>query len=75
MAEAFIFVNCLLTMTGVVENMAKVTEGVLEAYPTTGLYDLILKVKAPDVITLRNVLKKIKSIQGVAATVTSIIYK
>jgi Lrp/AsnC family transcriptional regulator for asnA, asnC and gidA len=75
MTEAFIFVNCLLTMTGVVEHVAKLTEGVLEAYPTTGIYDLILKVKAADELKLQNVLQKVKSIQGVASAMTSIIYK
>lgn len=74
MTEAFIFVNCFLAMTGGVENVAKFTQGVLEAYPTTGLYDLILKVKAADEIRLQEVLHKIKNIPGVAATLTSIIY-
>jgi DNA-binding Lrp family transcriptional regulator len=74
MTEAFIFVNCFLAMTGTVENLAKLTQGVLEAYPTTGIYDLIVKVQAPDETKLRRVLEKIKSIQGVAATLTSIVY-
>jgi DNA-binding Lrp family transcriptional regulator len=75
MTEAFVFVNCLLTMTGVVENVAKITEGVLEAHPTTGIYDLVLKVKAVDETSLREVLDRVKSIQGVASTLTSVIYR
>ena len=75
MTEAFVFVNCLLTMTGIVENIAKITEGVLETHPTTGIYDLILKVKAVDEISLRDVLNRIKDIHGVASTLTSIIYR
>ena len=75
MTEAFVFVNCLLTMTGIVENIAKLTEGVLEAHPTTGIYDIILKVKAVDEISLRDVLNRIKGIHGVASTLTSIIYR
>lgn len=75
MTEAYVFVNCLLTMTGVVENVAKITEGVLETHPTTGIYDLILKVKAVDETSLQNVLSKIKGIQGVASTLTSVIYR
>lgn len=73
--EAFVFVNCLLTMTGVVENAARATQGVLAAYPTTGIYDLVLKVTAPDEIKLEDLVKRVKGIQGVAATMTSIIYK
>ncbi len=75
MTEAFVFVNCLLTMTGVVENIAKITEGVLEAHPTTGIYDLVLKVKAVDETSLREVLDRVKGIQGVASTLTSVIYR
>jgi DNA-binding Lrp family transcriptional regulator len=75
MTEAYVFVNCLLTMTGVVENVAKITEGVLETHPTTGIYDLILKVKAVDETSLQGVLSKIKGIQGVASTLTSVIYR
>lgn len=74
MTEAFIFVNCFLSMTGVVEHMAKATEGVINAYPTTGIYDLILKVKAADEAQLRKVLEKVMTIEGVAATMTSIVF-
>lgn len=74
MTEAFIFVNCFLAMVGAVENIARMTQGVLEAYPTTGMYDLVLKVNAPDEMKLRGVLERIKRIQGVAATLTSIVY-
>ncbi len=75
MTEAFVFVNCLLTMTGIVENIAKITEGVLETHPTTGIYDIVLKVKAVDETSLRDVLDRVKGIQGVASTLTSIIYR
>ncbi|HEY7734178.1 MAG TPA: Lrp/AsnC ligand binding domain-containing protein [Nitrososphaera sp.] len=75
MTEAFVFVNCLLTMTGMVENAAKIIEGVLETHPTTGIYDIVLKVKAVDETSLRDVLDRVKGIQGVASTLTSIIYR
>lgn len=74
MTEAFIFVNCFLSMTGVAEQMAKATEGVINAYSTTGIYDLILKVKAADEVQLKKVLQKVMNIEGVAATMTSIVF-
>ena len=71
--EAFVFINCFFAMTEVVQNAARATEGVLGAYPTTGIYDLILKVAAPDESKLASVIKRVQKIQGVGATLTSII--
>jgi hypothetical protein len=48
---------------------------VLETHPTTGIYDIVLKVKAVDETSLRDVLDRVKGIQGVASTLTSIIYR
>ena len=72
MTEAFVFVNCFLSMVGAVEGVAKITEGVSGAYATTGIYDLVLKISAPDE-KLRDVILKVKSIPGVASILTSII--
>jgi hypothetical protein len=72
--EAFIFVNCFLAMAGAVEGMARMTEGVSGAYVTTGIYDVILKIKVPD-DNLKDVIQKVKGIPGVAAMITSIITK
>lgn len=75
MTEAFVFVNCLLTMTGVVEHLASITKGVLEAHQTSGVYDLVLKVSAPNEVVLRDTISKIKCIEGVTSTLTSIVGK
>jgi hypothetical protein len=72
--EAFIFVNCFLAMAGAVEGVARMTEGVSGAYVTTGIYDVILKIKVPD-DNLKDVIQKVKGIPGVAAMITSIITK
>ena len=74
MTEAFVFVNCLLSMTGAVEPSARATEGVIDAYPTTGIYDLILRVKTEDEVQLRKLIQKVIKIQGVAATMTTIVH-
>jgi DNA-binding Lrp family transcriptional regulator len=71
--EAFVFVNCLLATTGFVENAARATQGVLAAYPTTGIYDIVLKVAAPDERRLESIIKRVQGIQGVGATLTSIV--
>lgn len=75
MTEAFIFVNCFLAMAGAVESVAKITEGVSSSYATTGIYDLVLKVKVHDEIKLRDVVNRVKRIPGVASMMTSIVLK
>ncbi len=75
MTLAFVFVNCTLDRAANVEKAVASVEGVLETYSTTGIYDLVLKVQAADEIKLQEVIKGIKGIQGVASTLTSIIYK
>ncbi len=75
MSLAFVFVNCTLDTAANVEKAVANVEGVLETYSTTGIYDLVLKVQAADEIKLQDVIKGIKGIQGVASTLTSIIYK
>lgn len=49
-------------------------QGVVEAYSTTGIYDLILKVVADDEIKLQAVIASIKSISGVTSAITNIVY-
>jgi len=61
-------------MAGAVEGMARMTEGVSGAYVTTGIYDVILKIKVPD-DNLKDVIQKVKGIPGVAAMIISIITK
>ena len=75
MTEAFVFVNCFLAMAGAVESIAKITEGVSNSYATTGIYDLVLKVKVSDESKLKDVINRIKHIPGVASMMTSIVLK
>jgi DNA-binding Lrp family transcriptional regulator len=71
--EAIVFVNCMLATTELVQQAARATQGVLAAYPTTGIYDLVLKVAAPNEQKLERIIQSVQSIQGVGATLTSII--
>ncbi|MEW6603957.1 MAG: Lrp/AsnC ligand binding domain-containing protein [Thermoproteota archaeon] len=71
---AFVFVNCAFDQSSSVEKAVKEISGVLEAHTTTGIYDLILKVQAEDEAKFQELIKKIKSINGVTSTLTSITY-
>lgn len=74
MTLAFVFVNCGFDQAGSVEKSLKDIQGVLEAHTTTGIYDLILKVRAEDESKFQELIKKIKNINGVTSTLTSITY-
>jgi DNA-binding Lrp family transcriptional regulator len=74
MTLAFVFVDCTEDQLASVEKNIREVQGVLEAYPTTGIYDLILKVVADDEIKLQAVIASIKSISGVTSAVTNIVY-
>jgi DNA-binding Lrp family transcriptional regulator len=74
MTLAFVFVNCAFDQTSSVEKAVKEIVGVLEAHTTTGIYDLILKVQMEDEVKFQELIKKIKGINGVTSTLTSITY-
>jgi DNA-binding Lrp family transcriptional regulator len=57
-----------------VERAARKVEGVVDVYSTNGMYDLILRAQGEDELTLGHIVKKIKRIAGVTATLTSIVY-
>lgn len=74
MTLAFVFVNCAPEQSAFVESAVKDVKGVLEAYTTFGVYDVIVKAQADDEIKLKEVIRAIKSVSGVTSTVTSIVY-
>ncbi|MHA1409026.1 MAG: Lrp/AsnC family transcriptional regulator [Candidatus Odinarchaeia archaeon] len=51
----------------------KTIEGVEERYSITGPYDLIAKVSAKDMETIKNILQQIQEIEGVIKTLSSIV--
>ncbi len=74
MILAFVFVNCAFDQISSVEKEVREIDGVLEAHTTTGIYDLILKAQAEDEAKFQELIKKIKTINGVTSTLTSITY-
>ncbi|MGI0020040.1 MAG: Lrp/AsnC family transcriptional regulator [Nitrososphaera sp.] len=75
MPLAFVFINCLPDQLSGVERKVGEVGGVVESYSTNGIYDMLLKVKAENEAALRDIIKKVKRIRGIASTITSIAYK
>jgi DNA-binding Lrp family transcriptional regulator len=75
MTLAFVFVNCAPDTISGVEKKVKEVDGVVESYPTNGIYDILLKVKAENEEALREIIYNVKKIGGIAATITSIVYR
>ncbi len=48
-------------------------EGVKELYAITGPYDIIAKVSAKDMETVKNIVEKIHGIEGIVRTLSSIV--
>jgi len=74
LTQALLLVNCALNQTSHVQNEVKNVNGVLESYPITGIYDLLVKVEASDEAKLKEVIRSLKGIFGVTSILTSIIY-
>jgi DNA-binding Lrp family transcriptional regulator len=75
MPLAFVFINCLPDQLTGVERKVERVVGVVESYSTSGIYDMLLKVKAENEAALRDIIKSVKRITGIASTITSIAYK
>ena len=74
MTQALLLVNCALDQTSHVQNETKNVKGVLETYPVTGIYDLLVKIEAADEAKLKEIVRNLKSIFGVTSILTSIVY-
>jgi DNA-binding Lrp family transcriptional regulator len=74
MVLAFVLVNCIMEQSESVERAVRKVAGVTDVYSTTGIYDVIARAEGKDESKLGNVIRKIKSISGVTATLTSIVY-
>jgi DNA-binding Lrp family transcriptional regulator len=75
MPLAFVFINCLPDQLLRVERKVGEVAGVVESYSTNGIYDMLLKVKAENEAALRDIIRRVKRIRGIASTITSIAYK
>lgn len=73
MTLAFVFVNCLSQEASVFGKKVKRVKGVLESHPTSGAFDMILKVKADTEAELHDIISNVKKVAGIAAAITSIV--
>jgi DNA-binding Lrp family transcriptional regulator len=72
---AFLFIECIKDQVENVQRLARQVHGVSEAHATSGAgYDLVVKVRTEDEDKLKNVVRTIKGIAGIAAVITSIAY-
>lgn len=72
--RAFVFVECGLGEGKAAREFLKQLKGVTETYPVGSVYDLVLKVDAPDKATLHSIIAEIKRAPGISSALTSIVY-
>ena len=71
MAEAFVLINCEIgSEESVIEKLNSITE-VIEVHGTFGVYDILAKVEADNVETIRETITwKIRKIEKIRSTLT-----
>lgn len=75
MVSAVVLLNTDLDATEEVVDSLRLIEGVEEAHPLYGVYDLLVKVKAKSIDDLRNVTKsQIKQVAGVTSSLTLVLH-
>jgi len=76
MTLAFVFIECIKDLASSAEQAAKQVQGVLEAHSVKGnsTFDLVVKVQTSDERQFKEAISAIKSIAGIAAIATSIVY-
>jgi len=71
LATAFVLINCDLGFEEVVISELKLIEDVKEVHGTFGAYDILAKVEASPIETLRETITwKIRKIQKIRSTLT-----
>lgn len=75
MTDALVFVNCLPETTSNTEKKIRQLRGVIESHSTSGAYDIILKVTAKSETELREIIRSVGKVSGIASILTSIVYK
>jgi DNA-binding Lrp family transcriptional regulator len=74
MTFALVFVKCYPDKVSSAEKKVREVKGVVESHPTTGAYDMVLKVKTKDEKELRNTIRNVALISGIGSILTSIVY-
>ena len=74
MAEAFVLINTEVGGEGEVLKALLQIEGVEEAYVVYGVYDIVAKIKAHDIESLKNIVTtNIRKLSKVKATLTMVV--
>lgn len=76
MTFAFVFIECVKDLASSAERATKQVQGVLETHSVKGnsSFDLDVKVQTEDDRKFKEAIVALKSIAGIAAVVTSIVY-
>jgi DNA-binding Lrp family transcriptional regulator len=73
MTLAFVLLNCSIIDKVNVVKALRETDGVLDVFVTSGIYDIILKVRAESEEKLHElVMTKIRIIEGITSSITMI---
>jgi DNA-binding Lrp family transcriptional regulator len=73
MALAFVLLNCSIIDKMNVVNALRETDGVLDVFATSGIYDIILKVRAESKEKLHElIMTKIRIIEGITSIIAII---
>ena len=71
MSKAFVAIHCETGKESPIIRKLMEIKGVSEVTGTLGLYDIIIKVEAPDSITLEKIItREVRKIQNVLTTMT-----
>ena len=71
MSKAFVAIHCETGKESPVIRKLMETKGISEVTGTLGLYDIIIKIEAPDSITLEKIItKEVRKIPHVLTTMT-----
>ena len=71
MASAYVLINCELGSEEAVIGQLKTLDAVKEVHGTFGAYDILAKVEAPEVSTLRETITwRIRKIDKIRSTLT-----
>ncbi|MEM2021442.1 MAG: Lrp/AsnC ligand binding domain-containing protein [Zestosphaera sp.] len=74
MPEAIVLINTNIGAEEEVMNELLRIEGISEAYIVYGVYDIVVKIKAPSTETLKEIISsKIRKISNVRSTLTMIV--
>lgn len=74
MTLALVFVKCYPERVSSAERKVREVKGVVESHPTTGAYDMVLKVKTKNEAELRETIKNMATVSGIGSILTSIVY-